>query len=626
MYFRSSFRNNPATGESEGYWRLIESYRNEFGRVCHRTLYNVGFVNFDTDKLILIQRILNNRLERKTAIFEETDQEALVIADKYWKEMVSRKKIDVSDLAFEKSKRMIDADTIKHKDAREVGAEWMCYQALEQLQLKEKLENIGWEEEEIQLAITQIISRAVYPFSENRTTRWIKENSAICEVTGYPLDKITKDKLYGSALKLYSIKDSLEKHLSTKTNELFDLQDKIYLYDLTNTYFEGRKAKSKLAKFGRSKEKRSDCKLVVLALVVNVEGFIKYSNIFEGNSADSSTLPEIIDNLRSQTSDEKRAVVVIDAGIATEENLTLIKAKGYDYVCVSRSKIKDYKISEDGNIRHLMTKDNHFITLQKVEKEKDTDYILKVKSTGKQVKERSMKSKFEERFVEEIKKIQISLSKKNGIKKADKVHQRIGRAIEKYPSAAKFYNIEVVADNEIATKIHYTKKKASKLDDQELGCYFIKTSLNTENELSIWTIYNSIREIESTFRCLKTDLDLRPIYHKNDDATMAHLHLGILAYWLVNTIRYQLKKQKINHNWQEIIRITNTQKVITTSGQNKEDEIIYVRKCTEPNEKVKQIYNTLNYRNYPFTKRKSVVHKSEIKKNKSQCLWETDDG
>lgn len=102
MYFRSSFRNNPATGESEGYWRLIESYRNEFGRVCHRTLYNVGFVNFDTDKLILIQRILNNRLERKTAIFEETDQEALVIADKYWNEMVSRKKIDASDLALKR--------------------------------------------------------------------------------------------------------------------------------------------------------------------------------------------------------------------------------------------------------------------------------------------------------------------------------------------------------------------------------------------------------------------------------------------------------------------------------------------------------------------------------------------
>ena len=106
---------------------------------------------------------------------------------------------------------------------------------------------------------------------------------------------------------------------------------------------------------------------------------------------------------------------------------------------------------------------------------------------------------------------------------------------------------------------------------------------------------------------------------------MAHLHLGILAYWLVNTIRHQLKQQKINHNWQEIIRITNTQKVITTSGQNKDNEIIYVRRCNEPNEKVKQIYKALNYKNYPFTKRKSVVHKSELKKNKTQYVCETDD-
>jgi hypothetical protein len=559
-------------------------------------------------------------------LFEETDQEAISIADKYWQEMVSRKKIDVSDQVFAKSKRLVDIDTLKNKDAREIGAEWMCFQALEQLELNRKLENLGWSEEDIQLALTQIISRAVYPFSENRTSRWIKENSAVCEITGYPIEKITKDKLYGSALNLYKIKDSLEKHLSTKTNELFDLQDKIYLYDLTNTYFEGRKIDSKLANFGRSKEKRSDCKLVVLALVVNVEGFIKYSNIFEGNTTDNTTLPQIIDNLRTQTSQEKRAVVVIDAGIATEDNLKLLQEKGYDYVCVSRSKIKDYTVNPNGTIRHIMTKDNQFITLQKVEKQKETDYILKVKSTGKQAKESSMKSKFENRFLEEINKINTSLTKKHGVKKADKVNQRIGRMIEKYPSAAKFYDIEVVVEKDIVTKIIYQKKKSSELNDQELGCYFIKTNLNTENELSLWTIYNSIREIENTFRCLKTDLDLRPIYHKNDDATMAHLHLGILAYWLVNTIRHQLKQQKINHNWQEVVRITNTQKIVTTYGQNKDDEIIYVRRCTEPNEKVKQIYNALKYKNYPFTKRKSVVHKSELKKNETQCLWETDDG
>ncbi len=626
MYFRSVIRKNPNTGTSSGYWRLVESYRNEFGRVCHQTLHNVGFIDFSAEKLVVIQRLLNDRLHKKTTMFEDADQEAIAIAEQYWQEMVLKKKIDASDQAYEKGKRQVDIDSIKHKDAREVGAEWMCYQALEQLQIKDKLTALKWDEQSVQLALTQIISRAVYPYSENRTSRWIKENSAICEITGYPIEKMTKDKLYGSALKLYEIKDSLEKHLSKKTNELFDLQDKIYLYDLTNSYFEGRKIKSKLANFGRSKEKRNDCKLVVLALVVNVEGFIKYSNIFEGNTADNTTLPKIIDNLRTQTSQQTRAVVVIDAGIATDENLKLIQAKGYDFVCVSRSKIKDYTINPQGEIRHIMTKNSQFITLQRIENHNQTDYILRVKSDGKQVKEHSMKNKFEERFIHEINKIEHALTKKHGVKKAEKVHQRIGRIIERYPSVAKLYNIEVCKENETATKIIYTKNKSYQTTDQELGTYFIKTSLKTENEQSIWTIYNSIREIESTFRCLKSDLDLRPIYHKNDDATMAHLHLGLLAYWLVNTIRYQLKQQNINHNWQEIIRITNTQKIITTYGQNKENEIIYVRKCTEPNQKVKLIYNTLNYKNYPFIKRKSVVHKSELKKNKNQIKPKINDG
>src|SRR5690606_29078904 len=206
-----------------------------------------------------------------------------------------------------------------------IGSDWMCCQAIEQLGITEHLESKGWAESKIQLATTQIIFRAVYPFFENRTSRWVKDNSAVSAITGYDIKRMSKDKLYSSALDLYSIKDSLEQHLSKRTNELFDLDDKIILYDLTNTYFEGRKMGSKIAQFGRSKEKRSDCKLVVLALVVNTQGFLKYSNIFEGNKSDSKSLPDIINKIRIKTSTEKRAIVVLDAGIATEENCKLIK-------------------------------------------------------------------------------------------------------------------------------------------------------------------------------------------------------------------------------------------------------------------------------------------------------------
>ena len=145
--------------------------------------------------------------------------------------------------------------------------------------------------------------------------------------------------------------------------------------------------------------------------------------------------------------------------------------------------------------------------------------------------------------------------------------------------------------------------------EQNLGVYFIRTNLAMEDEKTLWKIYNTIREIEYTFRTLKTDLDLRPIHHKTDEAAMAHLHLGILAYWLVNTIRYQLKSQEIAHCWKEIVRIGNTHKAVTTTAQSQEDEKIIIRRCSEPSEKLLALYSALRYKPLPFTKLKSVVHK-----------------
>jgi len=317
--------------------------------------------------------------------------------------------------------------------------------------------------------------------------------------------------------------------------------------------------------------------------------------------------------------------VVLDAGIATEENLTLLGTKGYDYVCVSRTRIKDYELAADHKSVRIKSKANETITLDKVVSAQTTDYVLKVHSTGKQLKEQSMHHLFEDRFTQELNRVKAALSTKGGTKRADKVERRIGRLIEKYPSMARHHEIEVKTDAGNAIDIVVQKKPSYRINEEHLGTYFIRTSLAMEQEETIWKIYNTIREIESSFRCLKNDLDLRPIYHKNDESTLAHLHLGLLAYWLTNTIRHQLKGQGITYSWPEIVRITNTQKLVTTSGQNTFDEIISIRRCTEPNLKVKQIYQALGYRNYPFVKRKSVVHKPELKKTQTPCLQDIED-
>ncbi|MFT6337246.1 MAG: transposase [Halioglobus sp.] len=482
---------------------------------------------------------------------------------------------------------MVDIDTIGHKDVKEVGCEWMCYNTWQKLKIDGVLQRNGFTESEIQLAQTQVICRAVYPASELATSKWIKENSAICELTGFPLDKMNKDRLYRGATKLHAIKEDLEQHLSLRTNELFDIEDKIMLYDLTNTYFEGEKRNSSLAKFGRSKEKRSDSRLVVLALVVNIYEFIKYSSMHEGNFADSAGLEKVIDQL-DYTKNTNKPIVVIDAGIATETNLQMIRSKGYQYLCVSRKKLTDYEIDKSRLSVLMETKSKYNIILKKVADQSDRDYFLELTSNKEALKEQGMKDQFELRFEEELKKIKACLSKKGGTKKVDKVHQRIGRAKQKYSSVHNRYDIKTTNDEKRKQVVKLTWKKNINKEQQKLeglGRYFLRTSMDMVDEVVVWNVYNTIREVESTFRTLKTDLDLRPIYHKNDDATLAHLNLGLLAYWLANTIRCQLKSNGIRHSWKEIIRIGNTQKVVTTRGFNKASEEIKVRKCSQPTAK-----------------------------------------
>lgn len=622
MYFKSSGRTNPQTKEYEGYYRLVESYRNTTGRVCHRTILNIGFLEdpLTPEQLNIIARSLTDMYEQKISLFDLEDPLVKKWTTKWWNKIIIDRKLDLT--LYSKDSRMVDIDTIEHKEVKEIGSEWMCYNTWQKLKIDEVLLRNGFSEQEIQLAQTQIISRAVYPASELATAKWIKENSAVCELTGFPVDKMNKDRLYRGAKKLYNIKEDLEQHLSLKTNELFDIQDKILLYDLTNTYFEGEKRNSKLAKFGRSKEKRSDAKLVVLALVVNIYGFIKYSAIHQGNFSDSAGLEKVIDQL-DYTKKAKQPIVVIDAGIATEANLQMIRSKGYHYLCVSRIKLTDYELDNSRLTVLMETKSKYDIILKKVADDPDRDYYLEVTSGKKAIKEQGMKDQFESRFEEELEKIKMSLSKKGGTKKIEKVHQRIGRAREKYPSVHNRYAITTINDKSNKNVVDLQWKKDISKDQQKiegLGRYFLRTSMDMKDEVIIWNVYNTIREVESTFRTLKTDLDLRPIYHKSDEAALAHLNLGLLSYWLANTIRCQLKSREIRHSWKEIIRIGNTQKVITTTGYNKSNEEIKVRKCSQPTQKLKELQLALEIKQKPYTKLKSVVHRLKSKNETTKHL------
>ena len=617
MFIKPFFKYNKSTKERYTVYKLCESYRKNGGTYHHII---IGFGKLDELETVEEKKLLAARIEdmimngSNILPFEVIDEKVETLAHHFYKEIKTKKRYDIKH--GQRDLETVDMSTLKNKDAREIGAEWLCKQAFNQLGIGNFLSEQGWDDEKISLATTHIISRAVFPASELKTVSLIKENSAICEITGFDKEQITKDILYGISHKLFSIKPQLEKHLSKRTNELFDLEDKIILYDLTNTYFEGRMQGSEIAKFGRSKEKRSDAKIVVLAVVVNREGFLKYSNIFEGNMSDCKTLETMINTLSAQTSfATRKPIVVMDAGIATEDNIGLLKSKGYNYLCVSRSSMKNYHADINSAPVHITDKKKQPIELLKVKVDKDNDHYLWVKSHAKALKENSMNGLLSQRFEEGIQHINSGINTKSGTKKLEKVHERIGRLKQKYPSVHKHYDIAITDNGQgIATRVS-CKHKTGEDTNKEAGIYFLRTSLNEKDEETLWTIYNVIREIEYTFRVLKTDLDLRPIYHKTDDASMAHLHLGILAYWLVSTIRYQLKQKGYNADWREIVRTMNTQKYVTTSVTNIKDEIISVRQCTEPSQQVKAIYDMLNYKYAPFVRKKSVVPPADFLKN-----------
>lgn len=622
MYIKTIRKYCTTERTTHTYYRLSESYRDQFGVPRQRMVLGLGRLaelpEFD-DKILFLER-LNELVKGKPTLFSCKDEKIEHLARHYYEQLKQKKKFDLtSDVPEEID--TVRLNTLKNKNIREVGAESLCYQALRQLGIDRYLKSRGWENDQVKLAATHIISRTVYPASEFKTVSWIKENSAVCELTGYDIEKVTKDKLYEISKKLYKEKPGLENHLSRCTNELFNLQDKIILYDLTNTYFEGRMSNSQMARFGRSKEKRSDARLIVLAVIINSEGFLKYSDIFEGNTSDCSTLKAVITRLNQKAYySHVKPIIVMDAGIATEANIQFLKDEKYDYLCVSRSNLKDYKADTGSSPVQIYDRKNQPIELLNVRVENDSDNYLWVRSQAKALKENSMNNQFSERFEEGLRGIQNGISSKGGTKKTDKVWERIGRLKEKYSSTHQYYDI-TVSDNGKgrATDVVFEKKADITINDKA-GIYFLRTSLNGKEEQTLWMIYNLIREIEYTFRVLKTDLDLRPVYHKTDDASMAHLHLGLLAYWLVSTIRYQLKLQGINHGWSEIVRRMNTQKSVTTTVENLKGDIIQIRQCSEPNQDVRQICSLLKYDEIPLPRKKSVWHPSESLKNqKSDC-------
>jgi hypothetical protein len=248
--------------------------------------------------------------------------------------------------------RQVDINSMINEDSRTFGGEWLSKQMIDDCGLTGFLSQNIYNEYIAKLISAEIISRMIHPSSELETSRWIENESSLCEILS--LHK-TPDhrKLYEAARTLYGHKEKIEDFLYHHFASKHPDRMRLCLYDLTNFYFEGRMEGSTLAQFGRSKEKRSDAKLVSLALLTNGQGFIRRSQIYAGNISEPSTLGGVISELEADSKKDaglfdSKPVAVMDAGIATEDNLEFLRGKGFDYICVSRSGLQDYSLAPTG--------------------------------------------------------------------------------------------------------------------------------------------------------------------------------------------------------------------------------------------------------------------------------------
>jgi len=614
MFISKVCKKDRIKDKSYFYFRLMRSYRigNKTRQEFILSLGTLAELPSQKHKMLAdrIEQILNNEID-----FFNTDVQVEELARKFSIQIIESKKTFVNksiqkntieELGQKPEFHTVDINSVISENAREIGAEWLSKQAVEQLGLNGIIEQKTNSGKLVSASLISIISRIVHPAGELETERWLNENTALNRLFNLDADQVSRYELGKAAEFLYDNKEFIEKEIHTKIKNLFSLQSKIVIYDLTNIFFEGRKQNSKYCKFGRSKEKRSDCRLICVALLVDIHGFIMYSHFYSGNQSEPQTLADVVADIKRKTPVANQyPVIVMDAGISTEENLKELRAGKQDYVCVSRSKLNNYELSDENPVIVEDNRNNKILLQKVIQQTKDDNFIF-VKSEQKAAKEHSMDERFTEKFEKELEEFNRNLQKKGARRKFAEIYQRMGRMKERNHYISGQYDISFTQDEKlgIVTSIQWKRKPVKNQYD---GSYFLRYSNKDMTANEIWNIYNTIREVEQTFRTLKTDLQIRPIHHQNDKNILSHIFVGILAYQIVNSIRFQLKTTGVTLSWTKIVEKMNTYKSVTTEMITKDGKKIILKYCLRPSPWVADIFEKLNYKIPAFTKQKFVV-------------------
>ena len=606
MFIRRTRTRHTAAGESYFSHRLVRSVR--LGKqVRQRTLLNLGR-HFDIapalwptlcariEELLAPQEALAP-LQCPTPVEEQAQRLAAQLLARHGERPpAERQGAPLADL------HSVDVNSLQMLRPRSVGVEGVGLWAMAQLGFIERLEELGVSGPLRAAAVGSIIARMAAPSSELAAYGWLGKHSALGELLDFDYEAMSLMQLYRASDALMAHREAIERHLFNGLTDLFALSSTVTLYDLTNTYFEGAAKGQLKAKRGVSKEKRSDCLLLTLGLVLDGSGFVRRSEVFEGNVAEARTLPGMLEALAAP----RGALVVMDRGIATEDNLRWLRQEGYRYVVVSRERTRIFDFAASVA---LTTASDQTVHLHKVACDDGQEIRLYCYSEQRAEKERGISERFVKRFESELERLAEGLSRPRTHKKLDRVWQRIGRLKERSRGIGQHYHIEVIADErgENATAITWTRQPVEGSQLTTPGVYCLRTNLLDWDERSLWRTYIMLTDLEAVFRSLKSELGLRPIYHHKQERSDGHLFITVVAYQLVQLIRRRLAEHAQHESWTTLRKTLQRHQRITAVFRRADGRTLHVRKATTAEPDQLQIYEALGIDPAPGGIRKMIV-------------------
>lgn len=611
MFIRAVQKKDKSKVKTYTYYRLTHTYRIG-NRIRQSVLLNLGKLEHihKEDHKILANRIEELITGVQNSLFSVVPDEIEELAQSFAKQ-ISKEKIFSPNKGKAISKEVesnyqnINLDSLEQTESKDIGGEWLVKQAFDELGIPDILCSVGLDKKQVDIAQLLLTAKLIHPSSELETERWLNENSAAIELYK-EVETVSRYKLYQVTSKMYDQKQEIDSAFYGNAKDLFSDRNKIVIYDLTNMYFEGQMLASKKANFGRSKQKRNDRRLIGLALSIDSLGFVRHSQFYIGNVSEPGTFSDLLKSLSKQLSlDGENPLIIMDAGISTEENLEVIRDMKYDYVCVSRTIPKEYnKLSDNAEI--ITDNRGHRIELTKVSIEGKDDHFLHVKSDQKEIKEKSMDDKMTLRLEDQLNEIKQKLHKKGTVKKINKIHEKVGAIKAKLSKIGWLYDITYVEDteNNIVTDINWARVKER---ERPKGEYFLRYTKCAIPEDKIWDSYNLTRDVEAVFRCLKTDLSIRPIHHQIDEFIEPHIWLGILAYQVVNYIRIRLRQKDITYSWSTIVEKMRSMQSSLITVNNDKNEKLYIKLCTRPTKDQKNIFDALNFKSRPYVRKTKVM-------------------